>query len=239
MSINKEVSKRLYYFSMFDGHLQKRFETGNARLSISMNCEHVEYIAAVADTLETAGIGYSISESDRRSENPNRTPQLRLQSKSHPFLTRIWERMYINKHKVVDLHMIALLDAEALAIAFMADGGRYVDKKWAATPQYVLHTNGLSYGDNFVLKKALKDKFNLEFNIDKKNQYFQLRLRRPDSKAFEELISEFVFPSFYYKLGRQTPEKDDDIVCSAVKAAEVGRNDQPSRIDASKIVINK
>lgn len=202
--MNKDLMKRLYYFSMFDGNVQKRFEYGEARLSVSMTVDHSDYIEKLEETLLEVNIGYSIGIQDRRHENPNRKVMKRLQTKSHPVFTKIWARMYIDGHKVVDPHMLAMLDAEALAIAYMADGGVYYASQ-TATPQYTLHTNGLNYGDNMLLKHALKKTFDLEFNIDKKNQYFQLRLRREDSKRFYELVDEFILPSFRYKLERQAP----------------------------------
>jgi hypothetical protein len=94
------------------------------------------------------------------------------------------------------------LDAEALAIIFMADGGRYVDKRCNATPAYSLHTKGFSYGDNFLLKKALKEKLDLEFNVTRHGKYWYLRLRTKDSAKFEQLVEPYVLPSFMYKLGR-------------------------------------
>lgn len=201
--MNKELMKRLYYFAMFDGHLQKRFPSGNARLAVSMTEAHSDYIELVAQTLDKISIGYKVAKQDRTGENPDRNIMVRLQTASHPVFTKIWERLYINNHKVIDPHLLAMLDSEALAIAFMADGGRYLDKKWAgATPQYAIHTNGLSYGDNLLLRDCIKDLFNIEFNIDKKNQYFQLRLRRRDSETFENIVSPFILSSFNYKLGR-------------------------------------
>lgn len=194
--------KRLYYFSMFDGYLQKRFKAGNARLESSVVIDNIDFLDLVADALSAVNIGYTRSIQDRTVENPNRRVMARISSRAHPILTTIWNRIYLDGHKVVDPHMLTMLDPESLAIIFMADGGRYVDKKWNATPQYALHTNGLNYGDNMLLKIAIRDTFGLEFNIDKKNQYFQLRLRRPDSSKFESIVAPFITPSFQYKLGR-------------------------------------
>lgn len=236
-TMNKDLMKRLYYFSMFDGSLQKRFKNGEARLSVSMTDDHADYIKKLEETLLELDIGFSIGIQDRRHENPNRKVMMRLQSKSHPIFTRIWNRMYIDNRKVVDPHMLTMLDAEALAIAYMADGGVYFASN-TAIAQHCLHTNGLSYGDNMLLKLALKKTFDLEFNIDKKNKYFQLRLRRGDSQRFFEIVDEFILPSFRYKLERQAPEKGGDIVCSVQECTEIGRNDQ-SRIDPKSIRINK
>jgi hypothetical protein len=157
----------------------------------------------VQQTLEDAGIGTRLYDrKDYNTDGYTRKPQLRLESKTHPKLTTIWERVYIDGHKVIDPHMLTLLDEEALSIIFMADGGRYVDPRCNATPAYSLHTKGFSYGDNFLLKKALKEKLDLEFNVHRHSKYWFLTLRSKDSEKFEQLVGPHVLSSFDYKLGR-------------------------------------
>lgn len=202
-TMSKELSKRLYYYSTFDGGLYVTGKCTNAKFIMNMRKDNLDYVQAVADTLKQADIGFRIM--DRQDYNTDgyvRSPQVRLESTVHPKLTKIWERIYIDGHKVIDPHMLTLLDAEALAIIFMADGGRSVDKRCNATPSYKLHTKGFSYGDNWLLKKALKETLDLEFNIHRHGKYWYLSLRSRDSEKFENLVSPYVLPSFNYKLGR-------------------------------------
>jgi hypothetical protein len=202
-TMSKELSKRLYYFSTFDGGLYVTGKCVNARFIMNMRKDNIDYVEKVKQTLEEADIGARIA--DRKDYNTDgcaRSEQVRLESKAHPKLTTIWERVYLDGRKVIDPHMLTLLDAEALAIIFMADGGRYVDKRCNATPSYNLHTKGFSYGDNWLLKKAIKEKLDLEFNIYRHGKYWYLSLRAKDSAKFEEIVSPYVLPSFSYKLGR-------------------------------------
>lgn len=202
-TMSKDLSKRLYYFSTFDGGLYVTGKCTNAKFIMNMREENRDYIEKVKQTLEEADIGVRLSErKDYNTDGYDRSPQLRLESTVHPKLTTIWDRVYIDGHKVIDPHMLTMLDAEALAIIFMADGGRYVDKRCNATPAYSLHTKGFSYGDNFLLKKALKEKLDLEFNVTRHGKYWYLRLRTKDSAKFEQLVEPYVLPSFMYKLGR-------------------------------------
>jgi hypothetical protein len=202
-TMSKDLSKRLYYFSTFDGGLYVTGKCTNAKFIMNMREENRDYIEKVKQTLEEADIGVRLSErKDYNTDGYDRSPQLRLESTVHPKLTTIWDRVYIDGHKVIDPHMLTMLDAEALAIIFMADGGRYVDKRCNATPAYSLHTKGFSYGDNFLLKKALKEKLDLEFNVTRHGKYWYLRLRTKDSAKFEQLVESYVLPSFMYKLGR-------------------------------------
>lgn len=202
-TMSKDQSKRLYYFSTFDGGLYVTGKCTNAKFIMNMREENRDYVEKIQQALEDASIGTNLY--DRKDYNTDgyaRSPQLRLESKTHPKLTAIWERVYIDGHKVIDPHMLTMMDEEALSIIFMADGGRYVDKRCNATPTYSLHTKGYSYGDNFLLKKALKEKLDLEFNVRRHGKYWFLGLRAKDSERFEQLVSPYVLPSFGYKLGR-------------------------------------
>lgn len=202
-TMSKELSKRLYYFSTFDGGLYVTGKCVNAKFVMNMRKENTDYVEKVKQTLEEADIGVRVYDrADYNTDGFIRAEQVRLESKTHPKLTTIWERVYLDGRKVIDPHMLTLLDAEALAIIFMADGGRYVDKRCHATPNYKLHTKGFSYGDNWLLKKALKEKLDLEFNINRHGKYWFLSLRAKDSTKFEEIVSPYVLPSFNYKLGR-------------------------------------
>ncbi len=201
--MSKDQSKRLYYFSTFDGGLYVTGKCTNAKFIMNMREENRDYVEKVQQTLEDAGIGTRLYDrKDYNTDGYTRKPQLRLESKTHPKLTTIWERVYIDGHKVIDPHMLTMLDEEALSIIFMADGGRYVDPRCNATPAYSLHTKGFSYGDNFLLKKALKEKLDLEFNVHRHSKYWFLTLRSKDSEKFEQLVGPHVLSSFDYKLGR-------------------------------------
>lgn len=203
--MSKDLNKRLYAFSMFDGYLGY-FGSGtrNASLVINMLKVHEDYMLKVRLALEEVPVGYSISEPVPYSKDGFiRQQQTRLQSHSHPIFTKIHDRMYINGRKVLDPHMLTLMDAEMLAIAFMADGSRYVDKRWEdSKPSYRLHLNDWSYGDLMLLKRSLKDTFGLEVNTRKKGLRYDLAVPNAYSNLFEEIIDVHVLPSFQYKLGR-------------------------------------
>lgn len=202
-TMSKELSKRLYYYSTFDGGLYVTGKCKNAKFVMNMRAANLDYINKVKETLEEANIGVRMYDrKDYNEDGCNRAPQIRIESTVHPKLTAIWERIYIDGRKVIDPHMLTMMDAEALAIAFMADGGRYVDKRCNATPSYKLSTKGFSYGDNWLLKKAIKEHLDLEFNVNRHGKYWYLNLRAKDSEKFEKIVSPYVLPSFNYKLGR-------------------------------------
>ena len=202
--MSKDLNKRLYAYAMFDGHLAFFGNSTNACLVVNMLQEHEDYIQKVIETLEEVPVGFNKSLPEIYIKDGfNRKQQIRLQSKNHPILTKIHSRMYIEGHKVVDPHMLTLMDEEMLAIAFMADGSRYLDKRWEnSKPSYRLHLNNLSYGDLMLIKESLKKTFGLEINTRKKGVRYDLAVPSFHSELFEEIVKDHILPSFQYKLGR-------------------------------------
>jgi hypothetical protein len=200
----KDLNKRLYAFSMFDGHLMFPGDSTNACLVVNMLKKNEDYIDKVIQSLEEIPVGYKKSLPQIYSKDGfQRQQQIRLQSHNHPLFTKIHQRIYMNGHKVIDPHMLTMMDAEMLAIIFMADGSRHVDKRWEnATPSYRLHLNDLSYGDLMLIKKSLKETFGLEINTRKKGMRYDLAIPNNNSMLFEEIISNHILPSFQYKIGR-------------------------------------
>ena len=206
MSNNKDISKRLYYYSTFDGYLDNRGENRNSRLSVTMIKENSDYIDRVALALDEAEIGYKVWEPALNlHDGCNRRQQYRVQSKAHPKLTAIRNRIYIDGKKVIDPHMLTMMDAETLAIILMADGSRKKIELVDGTesPLYRLHINGFSYADNLSVANAIKEKLNIPFNVERQatNKY-GLTLPKKFNSLFEDTVSDFVLESFNYKLGR-------------------------------------
>lgn len=205
----KELVKLISYIVMGDGGLYfppKRTEGTNAQFIMNMKEENKDYIFFCRDVLEQL-TGCRIAErKDYNVDGCVRKPQLRLESKRHPLLTQIHSRVYTGKYKGIDPHALKMLDAEALAILYMCDGSFVTTKpkpeKRLLNESYnvTLNMKRLSYGDLFILKKALKEKLDLEFNINRQNEYYYLRLRMKDFNKFMEMVAPHVLPSFQYKI---------------------------------------
>ena len=218
MSINeKQLSKLLYYFSSFDGGV---YPSGKYfRYVMNMREENRDYIEWVQRSLDSF-TGTTIYPVLQRG---NRKPLLCLTSRVHPKFTAIRERLYTPEgKKILDPHQLTLLDAEALAIIFMADGGTSLDK--GKYPEIKLHTKGYSYFDNLALSKAIYEKTGIRTTVNKHNQYFFLRVKTADVPLFIKTVQPYVLPSFSYKLERLAPVMGDDIVCASLEGEEAEGN---------------
>lgn len=219
MSINeKQLSKLLYYFSSFDGGV---YQSGKeCRFVLNMREENMDYVEWVQETINS----FTASSIHQVVQRGNRAPLVCLTSRSHPKFSTIRERLYLpDGKKVLDPHQLTLMDAEALSIIFMADGGTNLDK--GKYPEIKLHTKGYSYFDNLALSKAIYEKTGVRTTVNKHNQYFFLRVKTADVNLFIETVRPYLLPSFSYKLERLAPVMGGDIVCALQGCREVSRND--------------
>jgi len=206
----KRLMKLVTYFVLGDGGVYRRTAKANCSFIMNMKQENADYIFWVKEVLENI-TSARVVERDLKDDCYARKPQFRLETETHPYFNVLRARMYIDTYKGIDEHSLKLLDAEALAILHMC-AGSYRKVKGCDSHDVTLNMKRLSYGDQILLKKTLKETLDLEWNVNRNNQYYYLRLRCKDVDKFMELVTPFVKPSFGYKLKRTAPVKGDDIV---------------------------
>lgn len=199
----KELVKIISFLTMSDGSVHKNGGSKNCVFSMSQTEDHKDFIDWVDGVLNniTTTVVYSYER-----EAPRRNT-LKVQSKTHPFFNKIRDRVYVGNYKSIDPHALKLLDWQALAILYMCDGclGKYEKDGKVVSYTTTINMCRLSYGDQLMLKKAFKDKFDLEWNVVKTGgKYYTLRLRKKDLNKFIEGIKPYVFESFNYKLDFRT-----------------------------------
>lgn len=234
----KDLIKLLSFMSTFDGGLYRtKNDRGcllNAKFIMNMRKENLDYVQWVQETLSHLTGSQITERQDYNTDGYTRHEQVRLQSKCHPELTKLHERIYIDGKKVMSLHMLKSLDAEALAIIFMADGGTSLDVRHKNPHCTItLNTKGFSEADNLALSKAIYDKLGIRSTVQRQNQYFYLRIKTSDVKLFVTTVLPYVKPSFLYKFERIAPalnKLDDDIVWTEWKHSEVDRDIQPAHL---------
>jgi len=94
-----------------------------------------------------------------------------------------------------------------MAYFYMDDGWLEIQER-LTTETYVrasIASHNYTYGDQLMLKQAIKEKLGIEFNIRKHLQksgeykYF-LQAKKDHAKRFLDGISTYILPSFEYKL---------------------------------------
>lgn len=199
MTTNRmELTKALSFATMGDGGVY--YGGKNCYFAMNILEKNRDYAELIQKLIEDNLTSCRIKVVEKE---PPRQTQVNLLSKTHPFFTTLRERIYVGLYKSVDVHALKCLDYEALSFLYMSDGSFCKDKRTKsgeAGRKITLNMKRLSYGDQFLLKKALKEKLNLEWNIHKNSHRYYLALRAKDVDTFLEGISPFVCPSFSYKL---------------------------------------
>lgn len=218
----KQLVKLISYFIMGDGGVYSQNDKTYSFI-MNMKQENEDYVNWVTSVLSELTEVKTKVQPDYNTDGYKRKPLVRLWTKNHPLYAKMRERIYTDKYKGLDPHALKMLDYEALSILYMCDGGFYIDppsvKKGLVNPSYNihLHMKRLSYGDQFLLKKALKERLDLEWNINRAGKYYMLRLRTKDVDKFMEGVRPYILPSFNYKLknpNEKPTNSGDDIVCS-------------------------
>lgn len=202
----KELVKLVSFMTMGDGGVYQNGK--NCYFIMNMITKNEDYVLLCRDILENI-TSTRISEPIIRED---RQPLLRLETRTHPFFSILRDRIYTLKYKGIDPHALKLLDYEALSFLYMSDGSLKKDFRpeiGMINPSYevTLNLKRLSYGDLYILKKALKEKLNLEWNINKNGKYYYLRLRKKDFNKFMEGISPWITDSFKYKILNEKPQE--------------------------------
>src|SRR5690625_3791361 len=102
----KDLVKLISFMSTFDGGLYTRHK--NASFIMNMRKENLDYVLWVKHVLEHVTTAIIEDRADYNNDGYERSDQVRLYSRTHPFLTTIKDRIYINNHKVIDPHMLNL-----------------------------------------------------------------------------------------------------------------------------------
>lgn len=200
ISDKKELVKIISFLTMCDGSVHKNGGTINNVFSMSQTEDHEDFIVWVKSVIENI-TSCTIKLTKRELPRKN---IYKVQSLSHPFFNDIRDRVYVDKYKSIDPHALKLLDWQSLAIMYMCDGclGSNKHKNSFTT---TLNLCRLSYGDQLLLKKALKERLDLEWNVVRTGgKYYTLRLRMKDFDKFMNGIEPYIFESFKYKLKLRT-----------------------------------
>jgi len=181
---------------MCDGGLYKRYKSGNTVYILNTTSE--DYALYVKDILENTTSVIIEDRTDYNTNGMNRKKQKRLYTKSHPFFTKLYNRIDNNGYKGIDVLAYKSINAECLAMLYMADGS--ISYKGEAISSVSLNTKRLTEGDNLHQAILIKERLGFEFSINKQNQYTYLRLKSKDVYKFFEDIKPYILPSFMYKI---------------------------------------
>lgn len=215
---NKELTRLISAMVIGDGSLRKWQGVKNAGYSLSQIAAHKDYIDWQIDILSNItkpSIAYYDAVEGHQAS-------YKLWTKSHPFFTTLYERIYFDGRKSVSTHDLELFDWQSAAIWFMDDGYRLKSKDINQRGNVFYSTDNFTHAEVILLQKALYNKLNIPFNIRRRGYkkdgtiIYRLVATKDNAEKFVEGISPFILPSFEYKLSSErnlsTTYVDNEIV---------------------------
>lgn len=216
MKLNEfELTKTISSFLFGDGFLRMRSGVKNATYGCAQIAQHEEYLMwqkSVLENLTTVAVYRNAEHTDKNGVNHQES--IRIETKSHPFFTKLYDRWYFQGRKTFSVHDANNLDWRGLANWYMDDG--YIlncqDKSQRGTMW--LCTDNFTHPEVILLQKILYERFGLPFNTRKRGNTYRLVLRRKFTQQFADGVKPYVFESFKYKFRTIDSDllSDDDIV---------------------------
>ena len=166
----------------------------NGTLQIEHRLDHYEYVVWKYEMLkDIVGKPPSMVERvDQRTSKVYRSVRFYTKAVLVPF-RRLF---YPDGVKIVPQDLGDLMDAQALAVWFMDDGGR-----GARTPRgLVINTSGFSEPEQVRLQKLLAERFAIQASIHRVGSGFQLYIRAESFSRFSTLVSRYLVAPMRYKL---------------------------------------
>ena len=199
----KYLVKMMSFLVMGDGNLTMHKGCVNASFHISQTKEASELICLSANLLDELRIGYKITEYKIKGSD---TTYCRLASKVHPFLTKLYHRIYMDGRRTLDPHAFKQLDWESLAILYMSDGN--IQWSSSGTPTAMINLCRLSYAEFMWFRSQVKEALGIIGNVYKCGKYFRFGFRVKESKVFFSHIRPYVLEQYRYKLPYEKPSNE-------------------------------
>lgn len=207
----KELSKFVKWSVAGDGYVGRATHNKEAHYATTRLEKHRDYIDAIADKLDCGLFNVRIEDYTRKDSGKL---CFTLRTTSHPLFSRIRDRQYVDGHRVIDPHMLTVIDWEAMAFLYQDDGSLCYNTAGSSIVR--LSTCAYSYFEQEALRKAFIEKLGVCFNINKCGERYQLNLAKKDMDRFFDGIEKYVVPSYQYKLPaslqKGTPRTGDDLV---------------------------
>ena len=217
----KLITKYISSFVWGDGALSSINEKYNQKNSqyyfkqLAVHKDYIDFQKEILENLSSVRVDYMEGYTDKRGYKCK--PQYGLFSKKLPFFTKMRERFYFEGKKQIDPHYLKLWDEQSLCFFYMDNG--WIDnteqKSGKIYTRTSLATHAYSYGDVLLIKTFLKEKFDLNFDIQRHTQKsgeykFYLKNSKENSMRFLDKIHKYSFPSFEYKFSteRFSPYKE-------------------------------
>jgi len=176
-----------------DGWAENR--SNNTRFHIHMGSPNIEYLMWLHKFFSERGYCSSKKPKLKRNIGNDNKIYFSLKFRTWTFsnLNWIYHAFYKNKVKVIPPFIEDLLNPLSLAIWLMDDGGVHPSGM-------IFSTYNLKLYEIELLQVALKNKFNLDSNIQSRKAGLIIYIPKNELPKLSLIVKKFMIPSMYYKL---------------------------------------
>lgn len=201
MKLNElELTKTISSFLFGDGFLRLRQNMKNVTYGCAQISEHEDYLMWQKEVLENiTSVAIYRSNAFTDKNGVNHKNSTRIETKSHPFFTKLFDRWYFQGRKTFSVHDANNLDWRGLANWYMDDGYILNCQDTHQRGTIWLCTDCFTHAEVILLQKILYNNFNLPFNTRKRGNTYRLVLRRNFAQQFADGVKPYIFDSFKYK----------------------------------------
>lgn len=204
----KYIVKMMSFLCMSDAALTMHKGCVNASFHIAQTKGKDGLVCMAALLLDKLHIGYKVTEFKIKGSD---TVYTRLSSRVHPFLTKLYNRIYIDGRRTLDPHAFTQLDWESIAVMYMADGNIQGDPQ-GKNKNAMINLCRLSYAELMWFRSQVKEKLGITGNVYKCGKYWRFGFKKAESKVFFSKVRPFMLEEYMYKLPNEEPHMGDDIV---------------------------
>lgn len=152
-----------------------------------------------------AGSPYIFNKYDKRTKKEY--PTIKINSSDSKKLEKYYKIFYKKGIKIIPKTYLYNLNKLGLAILYQDDGTYHYGNYRCS-----IATDNFSYKEHILIKEFLKEKFNLDFTVSKKEKKFCVLFNRKNSDKFLKIVESYIHKSMIYKLGHLNPFNKEKII---------------------------
>jgi len=196
LKLTIELEEILFGLMLGDLHAERRKTNHNTRIQFKQSIKNKNYIEHLYSLFKPYCNSNPKSNDyfDKRLNKNKFYSSIKFWTFSLPCFNKFRTMFYPSPQgiKILPLEVEILLTVRGLAYWIMDDGYKSVNG-------FYICTESFSLNDNLILKKVLKNKFNLECGIHKHTNGPRLYIFNQSKLILLELIRPYLIPHFYYK----------------------------------------
>ena len=162
-------------------------------------------MSLISKMFNFAGSPYIFNKYDKRTKKEY--PTIKINSSDSQKLKKYYKIFYKNRVKIVPRGFLYKLNKLGLAVWYQDDGTYHYGSYTCS-----IASNKFNYNEHLLIKQFLKEKYNLDCTITKKDDGFSIFFIRRNADKFLRIVRPHIHNSMLYKIGHLNELNKDKII---------------------------